>query len=598
MSSKNITFRIVAYSDAAGKFNPAAPLNGNEDNFYFDDDLSDDAPIRCQADTELLLSDCGCLMAVADGMGGMNAGEVASAIAVETVKEAFAPGKITPRMAADATKRRQYLEQTIKEADRRIKEDAKSCPEHDGMGSTIILAWIVDGHMTLSWCGDSRAYRYNPLNGIEPLSCDHSYVQELANQGVIRYEDTFEHPQGNIVTRSLGDPNGSARPESREFDVCDGDIILLCSDGLSGVLRDRKTLDENGNYFPGDTIEDIIAANCDTLTNCREALMRAAERADWYDNVTVILCQIMNGAGRATKKPRTVARVTSNIDNNNSNNGNNDNGGTPQPTQPDNKKKWLIWGIAALCVVAAIAGAYWAGTRSGGDQPDGITQTNDTIGKKDSTTIVAGTDITPEAKPETEKTVGNETGSKPDKVTETPVKEEKTTSSLDEWKAEQQKAVAAVAAVLKGNSGLNWLINDVTGKIERCKDQKDMAFTTTWVKQLQRRAHFIIRLNDVSSRVSGKDKELVARIYKKIVDERNLINEGTFKSFDQMLNNLGKRILQNKEEITSTELTTVSDETGSAGEQKSDKEVTPAEDEEDKREELEIKTDENKTPDK
>ena len=93
MSSKNITFRIVAYSDAAGKFNPAAPLNGNEDNFYFDDDLSDDAPIRCQADTELPLSDCGCLMAVADGMGGMNAGEVASAIAVETVKDAFAPGK-------------------------------------------------------------------------------------------------------------------------------------------------------------------------------------------------------------------------------------------------------------------------------------------------------------------------------------------------------------------------------------------------------------------------------------------------------------------------------------------------------------------------
>ena len=561
MSSKNITFRIVAYSDAAGKFNPAAPLNGNEDNFYFDDDLSDDAPIRCQADTELPLSDCGCLMAVADGMGGMNAGEVASAIAVETVKDAFAPGKINAKMAADATKRRQYLEQTIKEADRRIKEDAKSCPDHEGMGSTIILAWIVDGQMTISWCGDSRAYRYNPLNGIEPLSCDHSYVQELVNQGVIRYEDTFEHPQGNIVTRSLGDPGGSARPESREFNVCDGDIILLCSDGLSGVLRDCKTLDVNGNYYPGDTIEDVIAANCDTLTNCREALMQAAERADWYDNVTVILCQIMSGAGRAVKKQRTTASVTP-INNNNSNNGGSSGSGNNHTSQPGDKKKWLIGGIAALCVIAAIAGAYWAGTRSGGDQPDNITQANDTVGKKDSTTIVAGTDITPEANPETTappKTGGNKPQPEQKQVTAPPVKEKETTSSLDKWKADQQKIVADVAAMLKGNSGLNWLINDVTGKIERSKTQDDIAFTTTWVKQLQRRAEFIIRLNNVAAHVSGDNKNMVGRIFSKLVNEKNIIDEGTFKSFDKMLDDMENDIENQptKDDVTQSELTTV-----------------------------------------
>ena len=301
MKHKSITFRLSAFSAPAGKYNPDAPLNGNEDNFYVDDDLGDDIPGRCQTDNIMALSDCGCLMVVADGMGGMNAGEVASDKAIETVKDFFSPGKISSQLAASSTERKKYLEQVIKEADRRIKADAKQDPAHEGMGSTIILAWFVEGKVTISWCGDSRAYRYNPLNGIEPLSRDHSYVQELVNQGVLRYEDTFEHPQGNIVIRSLGDPNSAARPETREFDICNGDIILLCSDGLSGVLRDKKTLDYDGKFYPGDTIEDVIAAHTDSMTQCRDALMEAAEKADWYDNVTVLLCQILDGAKNPVK---------------------------------------------------------------------------------------------------------------------------------------------------------------------------------------------------------------------------------------------------------------------------------------------------------
>ena len=297
MKNNSITFRLTAYSDAAGKYDPTAPLKGNEDNFYVDDDLGDDVPGRCQTDSEISMTEYGCLMAVADGMGGMNAGEIASGIAIETVKEYFEPHKIDAKLAGSSAGRRKYLEEVIKEADQRIKTDAKNNPEHEGMGSTIILAWIVGDKMTVSWCGASRAYRYNPNSGLVPLSTDHSYVQELVNKGVISYEDTFEHPQGNIVTRSLGDPNHSARPETRDFDIYNNDIILLCSDGLSGVLRDRKTKDYNGNYYPGDTIEDIIAANTASMAQCRDALMSAAQNADWYDNVTVLLCQILNGAG-------------------------------------------------------------------------------------------------------------------------------------------------------------------------------------------------------------------------------------------------------------------------------------------------------------
>lgn len=304
MAKKNITFKLLAYSDAAGKFNPDAPLNGNEDNFYVDDDISDDIPGRCQMDTVLHMSDCGCLMVVADGMGGMNAGEVASDIAISTVKEMFSPGMVSVKIAESSENRRRYLENVIKEADKRIKNDAKTNPEHDGMGSTIIMAWVVGDKVTVSWCGDSRAYRFNPVNGIEPLSRDHSYVQELVNRGDLKYEDTFEHPQGNIVTRSLGDPNNSARPETREFNIYTGDIILLCSDGLSGVLRDKKTKDHNGNYYPGENIEDIIYSNCSSLSKCKDALMSAAERADWYDNVTVLMCQIIDGLPNAVKRLR------------------------------------------------------------------------------------------------------------------------------------------------------------------------------------------------------------------------------------------------------------------------------------------------------
>lgn len=295
--AKHIIFRMAAWTDAAGKYDPNAPLEGNEDNYYVDDDLGDNTPSHWVADEDILLSDCGMLMAVADGMGGMNAGEIASQIAHDTVAEFFAPGKITPLLAANHENRSRYMEEVVRETDHRIKEDARSNSEHEGMGSTLIMAWIVNGELTLTWIGDSRAYRFNPATGIEPLSRDHSYVQELADKGIITYEQTFEHPQGNIVTRSLGDTTQKAKPESRLFEVCDNDIILLCSDGLSGVLRDKKTYDENGLLYPGDNLEDIIATHQDSLRRCREALWIAAEKADWYDNVTAILCKICSGAG-------------------------------------------------------------------------------------------------------------------------------------------------------------------------------------------------------------------------------------------------------------------------------------------------------------
>ncbi len=385
MAKTEIIFKLLAYSDAAGKYNPEAPLNGNEDNFYVDDDLSDDIPGRCQMDKDVIMSDCGCLMVVADGMGGMNAGEVASDIAISTVKEYFAPGMISPQMAQSSAERRRYLEQVIKDADRRVKADAKEIPEHEGMGSTIIIAWIVGNKVTISWCGDSRAYRFNPVNGIEPRSTDHSYVQELVSQNVITYEDTFEHPQGNIVTRSLGDPNNSAKPETREFEIYNDDIILLCSDGLSGVLRDKKTKDHNGNYYPGDNIEDIISAHTDSLTQCREALMAAAEKADWYDNVTVLMCKIESGLAHATKKK--IAREDA-----------------PNPRTATTLRSKIIIAsiIASVCVIGLCGAFYYLGLRKGvNPDSDGNIAQTDSLNHE---SIIIGDDIeNPESLPKEEK---------------------------------------------------------------------------------------------------------------------------------------------------------------------------------------------------
>ena len=290
-----IKIKLVAYTDAAGKFTPEAPRGGNEDNFLVNDNLEADTITQMKQDEIIDLSSLGVLMVVADGMGGLNAGEVASQVAIDVVRDSFVKSKLTETVTLTADSRTKYMERVIKAADKAIKLEARNNPEHEGMGSTIIMGWLYGNELTISWCGDSRAYLYNDKNGIRLISQDHSYVQELVNKGVLTYVQTFDHPQNNIVTRSLGDPTKDAKPDSKTIKVEKGDIILLCSDGLSGVLRDRKTFDEKGRPFPEQNLEDIIRAHTSSMRDCRVALWEAAEKEGWYDNVTAIICQIVEG---------------------------------------------------------------------------------------------------------------------------------------------------------------------------------------------------------------------------------------------------------------------------------------------------------------
>lgn len=270
--SKNIIFRMAARCEAAGRPN-------NEDNYQLDSDLSDNE-WGFTADQEVSLGEKGALLVVCDGMGGMNAGEVASAIAVKTIKECFVSEKLTKEVLNTPSK---YVKESIIAADTAIKEYAKLNQETSGMGSTIVLAWLLGSKVYVGWCGDSRCYRFNQATGLERLSHDHSYVQELVDAGKLTEELAFDHPHNNIITRSLGDPRGAAQPDTKEFDLSNDDIILLCSDGLCGTLRDNE-------------IEEIIKSHQTSMQECRDALWDADEAAGWDDNVTICLVQIISGS--------------------------------------------------------------------------------------------------------------------------------------------------------------------------------------------------------------------------------------------------------------------------------------------------------------
>lgn len=268
-----LKIRLAARCEAAGR-------PENEDNFQVAEDLSV-SNVGFTTDKVFKLGSKGSLLLVCDGMGGMNAGEVASAIGVETIKNLFAPHLITSEVLANDDSICTYMKRAIVKADSRIKEEASRDEAKHGMGSTIVMAWLLGHKAYVAWCGDSRCYRYNPLSGLEQLSHDHSYVQDLVDTKQLSPELAFEHPNKNIITRSLGDPRGTARPDVKAYELRVGDVILLCSDGLSDSLRDNE-------------IEQSISRSCSSMATCCEALWNDSRQAGWHDNVTIVLAQVVD----------------------------------------------------------------------------------------------------------------------------------------------------------------------------------------------------------------------------------------------------------------------------------------------------------------
>jgi len=175
------------------------------------------------------------LIAVADGMGGHAAGEVASRIAVK-VLEKLAPTLTATDIDEDSVE--DLLMHSLHSIDAEIAAVADEEIEKRGMGTTLTALLIRDNRIALLHVGDSRCYRLRG-NTLEQLSNDHTVIQELLDQGAISQAEAAEHPQRSMLTQALrGD--GDVTPVLQMYEVKKGDRYLLCSDGLSGVLTDKE----------------------------------------------------------------------------------------------------------------------------------------------------------------------------------------------------------------------------------------------------------------------------------------------------------------------------------------------------------------------
>ena len=271
----------IKYRLAAGTHDGLVRKN-NEDNFVVCPDLSNTEWMIPQVSEYADLGEFGTLLVVADGMGGHNAGEVASAIAVDTIQQAFIPENLKDVVADDKAIQK-FMVDAVKAADLNIFNRAKTDSSTQGMGTTIVMAWILKDKVYVCWCGDSRCYMLNREKGLVRLSKDHSYVQELVDRGELEPQYAMDHPLSNIITRCLGDMERRAVPDIRVFQLHDGDIILLCTDGLCGFCTDEQIL-------------DLLIKYQDNPEECKNELIAVALGEGGHDNVTVALCHIQIGA--------------------------------------------------------------------------------------------------------------------------------------------------------------------------------------------------------------------------------------------------------------------------------------------------------------
>ena len=211
------------------------------------------------------------LYVVADGMGGAQAGEVASALAVEEFQRGL------PDSDADHPTAEQRLAARVRDANRRIYETAQVEREHSGMGTTLTAVYVDGADLAIAHVGDSRAY---VLRGGEltRLTHDHSLVEELMRRGKLTPEQAAEHPQRSIITRALGiEPD--VEVDTWTYPGRAGDVVLLCSDGLTSMIEE-------------DQVAEVLRSEPD-LDRAGERLIEAANEAGGRDNITVVLFRLV-----------------------------------------------------------------------------------------------------------------------------------------------------------------------------------------------------------------------------------------------------------------------------------------------------------------
>lgn len=238
-------------SVSVGKTDTGLVRKNNEDAFSLDDEAG--------------------YCALADGMGGAAAGEVASRIFVDTAREFFAGC-----LGASADLCSELIQKTFIQANQRILDHVRENPMHAGMGCTAELLAFTGAGFVLGHMGDSRTYRLR-AGELKQLSKDHSLVQEQIDQGVITEQEARTHPRRNVILRAVG------TSESPSLDIIRGktyphDLFLLCSDGLTDMVEDGE-------------IRSVLMAS-DDLERVAGELVARAKQAGGKDNVTVVLSRV------------------------------------------------------------------------------------------------------------------------------------------------------------------------------------------------------------------------------------------------------------------------------------------------------------------
>lgn len=336
-SAKPIKVEVFAKSDV-GK-----ARDHNEDRFLVADLTRREASLQPSVRIHEV-GDRGSLFIVADGMGGAAAGEVASAMATETIYDQMVTAwggekEATPQRFAFR------LKEAVEVANGRIHAHAKAHPEVRGMGTTTTAVGLLGDHVFLSQVGDSRAYLIRNGDAIQ-LTKDQSLMQRLVEAGELTEEEAAKSERRNIILQALG-PDARVRVDLTHQEVRRGDILALCSDGLSGQVKKEE-------------IAEIVTRERDLQVAC-DKLVALANARGGPDNITVVLARF-DGDGLRALEPDAEAghQVYPLIDTETST--------EPVPvyrgSRPPEPAARGRWRVVALALAAAAAAALYLVTRS------------------------------------------------------------------------------------------------------------------------------------------------------------------------------------------------------------------------------------------
>lgn len=246
---------------------------------------TDTGRVRSNNEDTIALDESCALAVLADGMGGYAAGEVASGMACEFIKTELGRWLSEAASNASDTDVKRAMDICVDNANRAIFSAANSNPTYAGMGTTLVLGVFRSGRLLMGHIGDSRGYRWRG-GQFQQITKDHSLLQEQIDAGMLTPEQALFSANKNLVTRALG-VEDLALLETHQHEVQSGDVYLMCSDGLSDMLRDQQ-------------MADIIAAHT-SLPDMGEALVAAANEAGGRDNIAVVLVRAQGAAEPASR---------------------------------------------------------------------------------------------------------------------------------------------------------------------------------------------------------------------------------------------------------------------------------------------------------